>query len=31
MKKGFKKKYTFFPDTFILPSEAHELRNNLNR
>lgn len=31
MKKGFKKKFTFFPDTYILPSEAHELKNQLGK
>jgi len=29
MKKGFKKKFTFYPETFILPSESHELKNSL--
>ena len=31
MKKGFKKKFTFFPDTYILPSELHELKSQLNK
>jgi len=31
MKKGFKKQFSFFPDTWMLPSESLEFKNQVGK